>query len=333
MKLRLNKKAIGIALGVTALVAVAGGGVLTYVGVSKQFEAYELALAMRDGKLETFTQKLEEIGGLTTCYELNYDVKGGTIIAETDLTPVEIPEKAAAGYVQNINDVLGRYYKTGLGQGTILGESMVLDYVLDGDLRYLDVIVDEIPIGLDVGSYVDIRFRFTFGQNMLAMSHKQVVGINENVLKLVVDERDIHSYESIQKDKAQYVGCKVSAIEYVEGGIQNSGLNYYPLRLDVMSTMVQDPNIKEKEDLSQFTMVDRLLLEDQLITMVDLNGNGETLEEQIKRIYAESIQTGEEELKKAYESAVKYYNTVEAGAELSGTASVGGDAYDPYEMP
>lgn len=278
MKLRLNKKAIGIALGVTALVAVAGGGVLTYVGVSKQFEAYELALAMRDGKLETFTQKLEEIGGLTTCYELNYDVKGGTIIAETDLTPVEIPEKAAAGYVQNINDVLGRYYKTGLGQGTILGESMVLDYVLDGDLRYLDVIVDEIPIGLDVGSYVDIRFRFTFGQNMLAMSHKQVVGINENVLKLVVDERDIHSYESIQKDKAQYVGCKVSAIEYVEGGIQNSGLNYYPLRLDVMSTMVQDPNIKEKEDLSQFTMVDRLLLEDQLITMVDLNGNGETLE-------------------------------------------------------
>lgn len=314
--MKLNKKKVKIIAGVVLTLALAGGAVGAYTYVTAQFEEYEVALATRDGKLTTLQNKIDEIGPLTTCYELNYEVKGGTVIAETDLTPVEIPEKCATGYVQNINDVLGKYYKTGLGQGTVLGDSMVMDYVLEGDLRYLDVTVDEIPIGLEVGDYVDVRFRYTFGQNMIAMSHKQVVEINKNVLKLVVDERDIHSYESMQKDKAQYVGCKVSAIEYVEGGIQDSGMNYYPLRLDVMSTLVQDPNIRDQEDISQFKLVDRILLEEQLISQADLNGIEGTLEEEIKEIYAESIQKGEEKLVEAYEEAVEYYNMVEAAKQV-----------------
>lgn len=314
--MKLNKKKIKLIAGAVLTLALVGGAVGAYTYVTAQFEEYEVALATRDGKLTTLQNKIDEIGPLTTCYELNYEVKGGTVIAETDLTPVEIPEKCATGYIQNINDVLGKYYKTGLGQGTVLGESMVMDYVLEGDLRYLDVTVDEIPIGLEVGDYVDVRFRYTFGQNMIAMSHKQVVEINKNVLKLVVDERDIHSYESMQKDKAQYVGCKVSAIEYVEGGIQDAGFIYYPLRLDVISTLVQDPNIRDQEDISQFKLVDRILLEEQLISMADLEGIEGTLEEEIKEIYAESIQKGEEKLVEAYEEAVEYYNMVEAAKQV-----------------
>lgn len=319
--MKLNKKKVKIIACTLLGLALVGGCAGAYMYVTTQFEEYEVALATRDGKLSTLQAKIDEIGPLTTCYELNYEVKGGTVIAETDLTPVEIPEKCATGYVQNINEVLGKYYKTGLGQGTVLGESMVMDYILEGDLRYLDVTVDEIPIGLEVGDYVDIRFRFTFGQNMMSMAHKQVVEINKNVLKLVVDERDIHSYESMQKDKAQYVGCKVSAIEYVEGGIQDSGLNYYPLRLDVMSTLVQDPNIRDQEDISQFKLVDRVLLEEQLIAMADLEGLNGTLEEEIKKIYAESIQKGEEKLSEAYEEAVEYYNTIEAAKQVGEVAT------------
>lgn len=319
--MKLNKKKVKVIAGLVLGLALVGGCAGAYMYVTKQFDEYEVALATRDGKLNTLQNKIDEIGPLTTCYELNYEVKGGTVIAETDLTAVEIPEKCATGYVQNINDVLGKYYKTGLGQGTVLGESMVMDYVLEGDLRYLDVTVDEIPIGLEVGDYVDIRFRFTFGQNMMSMSHKQVVEINKNVLKLVVDERDIHSYESMQKDKAQYVGCKVSAIEYVEGGIQDSGLNYYPLRLDVLSTLVQDPNIQNQEDLSQFKLVDRLLLEEQLISMADLEGFNGTLEEEIKEVYAEAIQDGEKILTAAYEEAVEYYNAIEAAKQVGETVT------------
>ena len=319
--MKISKKGIKIAAGVILGLAVAGGGAFTYFWVTEQFKEYEVALATRDGKLSELQAKIEEIGDLTTVYELNYDVKGGTIISETDLTPVEVPEKATTGYVHDINEVLGKYYKAGLGQGTILSESMVSDYELTRDLRYLDVMIDDLPIGLEVGDYVDLRFRFTFGQNFVVMSHKQVVEINKNVLKLVVDEKDIHSYESVLKDRAQYVGCRTSAVQYIEGGIQDAGLNYYPMRVDVMSTLVQDPNIKEKEDLSQFSLVDRELLEEQLISQADLQSGDGTLEEQIKQIYASSIQEGETELDAAFDEAVQYYNEVAAARALGDTVN------------
>lgn len=319
--MKISKKAIKITVGVVLGLAIVGGVAGTYFYVSNKFEYYETALATRDGKLTALQAKIDEIGALTTVYELNYDVKGGTIISETDLTPVEVPEKATTGYVHDINDVLGKYYKAGLGQGTILGEAMVSDYELTRDLRYLDVMIDDLPIGLEVGDYVDLRFRFTFGQNFVVMSHKQVVEINKNVLKLVVDEKDIHSYESVLKDRAQYVGCRTSAVQYIEGGIQDAGLNYYPMRVDVMSTLVQDPNIKEKEDLSQFSLVDRTLLEEQLISQADLQSGDGTLEEQIKQIYASSIQEGETELDAAFDEAVQYYNEVAAARALGDTVT------------
>lgn len=323
--MKVSKKAIKITAGVILGLAIVGGVAGTYFYVTNKFESYEIALATRDGKLTELQNKIQEIGDLVMVYELNYDVKGGTIISETDLTPVQVPEKATTGYVHDINDVLGKYYKTGLGQGTILSDSMVSDYELTKDLRYLDVMIDDLPIGLEVGDYVDLRFRFTFGQNFVVMSHKQVVEINKNVLKLVVDEKDIHSYESVLKDKAQYVGCRTSAVQYIEGGIQDAGLNYYPMRVDVMSTLVQDPNIKEKEDLSQFSLVDRTLLEEQLISQADLQTGGGTLEDQIKQIYAASIQTGETELDAAYDAAVQYYNEVAAARALGESVDSAGN--------
>ena len=128
-----------------------------------------------------------------------------------------------------------------------------------------------------------------------------------------------------------FYGCKSltklvipESVQYIEGGIQDSGLNYYPIRIDVLSTLVQDPNIKDQEDISQFTLVDRELLEQQLITQADLNLNEQTLEQEIKKIYAESIQEGEEYLDAAYEEAADYYNQVKAAEALGETVNAGG---------
>lgn len=319
MKIKMTKKTIKIvAIAVGALLVV-GGYALTLSYMKRQFTEYEVALSTRDGQLEQFQQKIEEIGPLTTCYELNYDVKGGTVISESDFTSIEIPQKAAAGYVQDINEVIGKYYKTDIAANTVMPECLAMDFVLENDLRYLDVVIDELPIGLEVGDYVDVRFRFTFGQDMIALAHKQIVDINLNVLKLVVDEKDIYTYESMQKDKAQYVGCKTSAIQYIEGAIQPSGKNYYPLRIDILATLVQDPNIKDAEDLSQFQLINRELLEDQLISQSDLSVGGGTLEDQIKKIYASSIQSGEAQLNAAYNAALEYYNEVKSEAALNGS--------------
>ena len=89
---------------------------------------------------------------------------------------------------------------------------------------------------------------------------------------------------------------------------------------------MQDPNIKDQEDISQFTLVDRELLEQQLITQADLNLNDKTLEQEIKKIYADSIQEGEEYLDAAYEEAAEYYNQVKAAEALGETVDVGGSS-------
>ena len=365
--MKISKKVVRIVIDLVLVAGVGGGAFVAYNTVQKQYSNYDAAIAERDGQITTLQSQIDEIGPLTTCYELKYDVVGGTPLDMADFKEVQIPEKATGGYVvydaetdapvvkvtkqiqqEKIDEetgkvakdddgnvlydlvdtienepIDGKYYKTDLTKGTVLSGAMLLDFKMDKDTRLLDVAVDDVPIGLEIGDFVDIRFKYTFGQDMIVMAHKQVYDINRNVLKLAVNEKDILSYTSMTKDKALYVGCRTAAVQYAEGAIQEAAMNYYPLRLEVAATMLQDPNIKNNDDITQFNIVDRKLLEQQLISQADvdfsnLDDQNKTNEQKIRNVYADIIAGGETEMNKTYQAALDYYNEIQ-GIKAAGS--------------
>lgn len=326
------KKIIKIVTVVILILLLVAGGVLGYFYLEKKFNEYNEAIAYRDGVIETLNTKIDNIGPLTTCYEMNYDVKSGTIIEESDLTPVEIPEKSSVGYIVDINDVLGKRYKTDLGAGTILHESLVTENELKPDSRYIDVPVEPtgIPIGLEPGDYIDVRVTFTRGQDFIAMSHKEVVQINSNIIKIVGDEIDNLTLVSLKKDKALYAGCEIYAIQYVEGGVQDSSTNYYPIRLDTLASAAQNDgfNWDNYTTSNQFNLENRELLENTLISYIDINSDVDMTKNPelfMKKLYAAAIESGNTTLMSWYQSGIEYYNNIQAG-DGTGTGSSGGSS-------
>ena len=325
----MNRK-VKVILGIVGGLAVISAITVAVLQVTKSKEAYELQLLTKDSEIASLSAQLQEIGPIATTYQLAYDVKSGTIIEPSDLVGVDIPEKYTydedvrkTGYITNINDIVGQRYKTDLSEGTILTPALVYPNDLTGDLRYLDIVFDELPIGIEVGDYVDVRFQFPLGQDFIAMTHKEIVAINDHVMKLVVSQADVYVYESIKTDKAYYPGTKLYGIQYIDGGIQRSVENYYPIRLETLTAMVQDPNLGDDFDMTKYQYVDRDLLEEQLISNIDANTNP------LYREYIDLINENKTVLEQQYNRALEAYESGQTGSGSSG----GGSSTEVYGGP
>lgn len=281
MKLKVNKKILAAVGGVLVVGAVVATIVIVKGKFTSMKEFYEEQTAQLNGQIAGLTQQIEDIGVIGNTYQLKIDVKGGAQIDEEDFEMVETPVKFTYdeelrpdGYISDLSTIVNKRYKTNLSAGTVITPALVYDDYLTKDLRYMDVQFDELPIGLEVGDYIDCRVRFSGGQDMVAMKHKEVVEVyNSNTVRLLLSEMDLHTYQSIITDKATYSGLEFYGILYLDGGVQDAAIIYYPLRLDVLSTIVQDPNIADDFDIREYQWYDRDLLESQLISNMQAQGN------------------------------------------------------------
>jgi hypothetical protein len=255
-----NKKLlVGILIGliVLALVAV---GTLQVLGFKK-------ALAAKDGEIQQLKQTIQSIGQLTTVYVVRAEVPAGKEIVETDLQPVTVPVSMASNAVTDLNTVKGKYYKTSLTPGSLLLADLVMEDKLDPSMRLYDIVTDENPLGLKPGTYVDVRISMPFGEDFIAMSHKRVYAINNGILKLAVNEQDIHTYNSMLVDKILYPGTRIYAVEYLEPGSQQPASKYYPVSKNVLAIAEKDPNLLSA--IEQDMIARRTQLEASLKSMIN----------------------------------------------------------------
>ena len=224
--------------------------------------------------------------GTGTVYRLLEDEKAGKAIEADSLIAINIPLTAIPeNAITDLSQVEGKLYKTNLSANTCLSEDMVIDNIITDDLRELDVIMDEIPIGLEEGDFVDVRIAFPLGQDYIGMTKKEVLGIVDNVVKLIVNEEDFYTYQSMESDKSIYSGTKIYAAKYVESMIQKSAKNYYPVSLDILKTRILDPNI-DSSDYSS-VLISREQLEAQIIDSgkVEIADNVTGTKEQLKETF------------------------------------------------
>ena len=255
-------------LAAVLLLLLAGAGVF----IMKK--NYDNIIAQREEEISTLQQQLDEIGDLVTVYQLNTDVKSGTQMQNFQFSMVDVPVYSIpSSAITALEELEGFYYKITLSSGTIVTSDMLMQQQLTDDERTLDVVLDEIPIGIEIGDYVDIRIAFPLGQDYIVMSHKEVVEINGSTLKLIVSQQDFYSYQSMQTDEALYSSTKAYGSTYIEGGVQAAAQQYYPVSIDVLKTMLLDPNI-DTSDYSDI-LKRREQLEEQLVNSdkVTINDN------------------------------------------------------------
>lgn len=281
-RLRDARVVLGVVLLVTWLVA----GGFFYMN-KKNTDAKLHEKEMQVGELqETITQ----IGELVPAYALRADVPGGKAIKEEDLEIIDVPVGMSHNVISDIDEIKGKYYKLRLSKGSILTSESVYEEELTDDLRLFDVVTHTNPIGLKPGSYVDIRIQMPMGEDYIAIAHRKVLEVNTGVLKVAVNEQDIHAYNSMLVDTIMYPGSQIYAVEYLEGGIQKPAETYYPVSKNVVAIAQKDPNLLSaiKEDMVQR----RTLLE----TGLNAAGVGLTEKEREQEALTKTIERRKQEL-------------------------------------
>ena len=261
---------------------------------------------------------IAEIGELVPAYTVAIDVPDGKVIEETDLVPIEVPLSMANNLVSDPSEIVGKHFKVPMTAGSVITIDCIYEEVVSADMRFYDVIVDVVPIGLEAGSFVDIRIKFGTGADFVGISHRRVAEVNENVLKLVLTENDIHMLSSMtvdnivfnqnftatydvnndgkvnENDRLDPIGSYIYAVEYVMGGVQDKAGEYYSPSPLVQGIMAKDPNIMNMELSANDLALKRKLIEAGLQDTT-------TTAEKIRNEVTDAIKEGQ----KAYEKRVE----------------------------
>lgn len=302
----MRRKNPTIVLLIIAVLIIAGAFLTTM---------YQLR-ASRKMKTEIFNlqQAINEYESSLTdvCIIVN-DVKAGNYVQESDILITSVPQDAVPqNAVTDTEELEGKLYKTNLSANTYLTEDLIMDMNLTDDMRELDVVMTEVPIGLEVGDYIDVRIAFPLGQDFIAIPHKKVVAINGNVVKLVVEEVDFYANESMKADYGSYQAVKIYGAKYVEAGTQSGATAYYPVSADILKTEILDPNINTSNYAN--TLKRRKALEEQLIAadLVEKNDKVTANKAKLEDMY--------DEAEKAY-AALQEQKEQEAALEQAGEES------------
>lgn len=221
--------------------------VLTWLGAGLGGFFYHSAKAKeietKNAEVAKLTNDITQIGALLTAFTVSTDVKMGQEITETNIVPIQVPTSMSNGLVLDKAELIGKHFKLDLTAGTALNKDAIYEEELTDDMRLVDVVLHTIPVGLKVGQFVDVRIALPLGEDFIAIPHKKVAAINAGVLKLVVNEQDIHTYNSMLIDSLLYPGTQMYAVEYLEGGVQKAADAFYPVSKNILAVAQKDPNL------------------------------------------------------------------------------------------
>ena len=277
-------------------------------------------LASKDSEIESLNASLAEIGELVPAYTVAADVPSGKEIEESDLVLIDVPLSMATNLIQDSEELVGKHFKLGMTAGSVITTDCVYEEVITADMRYYDLIVDVVPIGLQPGSFIDIRLKFGTGADYVGISHRQVVEINGNCIKLILTEEDIQAFSSMLVDmlvfssdfqlredinkngkiddgeelEVQAIGAYLYAVEYVEGGVQEKSVKTYAPSEVVQAIMSEDPNILKRE----YDLNDTILLRNLFNATLKFNADGHidfsVFSDEIAKYVTNAVEKGRE---------------------------------------
>lgn len=214
---------------------------------------------------------IAKYGDDVTIYTVNRAVKAGDEVKLEDLKEAKCYSSLLTDqYVTDTSDIVGRYYKIAVEPGSSLFKNMFMDDELEDDMRDRDITLNRMTVGLEVGDYIDIRVTLPYGDDYVVLPHKRVYAINENTIKLHLNEIEWNTYQGALIDyylNADY-GFTIYADKYLEPGLQQSAIRFYAVPSNIAALMQKNPNILDKEEAASLNQW-RKSLEEILVLFRD----------------------------------------------------------------
>lgn len=208
-------------------------------------------------QIATLNANLDAIGPIVTCYTVQSATFPGQEITEDLIVEQSIPSSFKNDSFATIEDLVGLYSKVAITPGTPITKDMVMSEEVIDSLREVDISGNRWPIGLKEGDYVDLRITYPRGEDFIVLSHKRVMSITEQTLKVHMTEEEQQLYQAALVDYylSRSYGGDLYLTKYVEPGIQEDAAVYYSVPSNIEAVCRKDPNII---DLAQVTVENTL---------------------------------------------------------------------------
>lgn len=314
------------------LVIIGVGGFFTYkyYGEAKD---YKKQLESVQAQLSTVQAQVNEIGAMSYVYQTTVDVKSGDEITETDLIQVSVPESTISDE-QRITpeDVIGKKFRLNLKAGATMSTDLLMtdEESESGSIQKYprELTFEALPVTLEVGDYVDIRFFVANGEEYVVLDHAIIRSINDNTVTFFITEEENILINSMFTDLGAYQGsCTAYLYKYLEPGNAET-VPFYPVAADLAQFIRFNPNVVDITRLENTTARKHL---DETLTIISNNKNASmannimsvfTTQISMQNTARQSYVTAKQE---AEESGLEY------GAEYGGVAVSGGDDYTVAE--
>ena len=204
-------------------------------------------------QIASLNANLDAIGPIVTCYTVQSATFPGQEITEDLIVEQSIPSSFKNDTFASIEDLVGLYCKVAITPGTPITKDMVMQEEIIDSLREVDISGNRWPIGLKEGDYVDLRITYPRGEDFSVLSHKRIMSITEQTLKVHMTEEEQQLYQAALVDfyLSRSYGSDLYLTKYVEPGIQAEAGVYYSVPSNIESVVRSDPNIV---DLAQVTV-------------------------------------------------------------------------------
>ena len=304
-------------LAIIAIIVVLGIiGTLVYFIVQNNKHIKENAeLTATNASIQA---QLNEIGELTTVYEVYQAVKSGEKITEENLKPVTVPVSTTdESSITDIESLVGKYYKVDTAPGTILTTDLLMDDNVDVPKYQKDIVVTYFPLNTKPGDFVDFRALMANGEEYVICNHKEVQLIQGNVIQVNLSEEEVQIYNAASQDMAQYEKCMIIyCTRYLEPGNDTDTVAFYPVTHEMENIVQLNENIKDKTRCINSTLRDHI---DQTLGILSIDTNSALVEAWYSKQneWAASINTAQQQLnEQANEQAAQEEALMEEGAEV-----------------
>lgn len=263
-----------ILIGILFLAIVGTGGYFIYkfYGEAKD---YKQQLDDTVSQLSQAQAQINEIGSMGYVYQTAVAVKSGDEITESDLVQVSVPESTISDE-QRINpeDVIGKKFRLNLNAGATMSTDLLMtdEESESGVIQKYprELTFDALPVTLEVGDYVDVRFFVASGEEYVVLDHAIVRGISNNTVTFHITEEENILINSMYTDLGAYNGvCTAYMYKYLEPG-NSETVPFYPVSADLAQFIRFNPNVTDITRLENVNARNHL---DELLTILSNNNN------------------------------------------------------------
>jgi len=257
----------GFLLGVIISAIAAGTGLYFYQKNIDTFNEQRIQ-EIRKNAVDEYIQNHP----VKLIYVAASDKKAGEVLTDKDLMPAEISQNYfPADAVTDPSVAVGNVIKCDISKNTAITTSLLYnekDY--PDDMRLVEYTVINIPHKLEPMEYVDVRIMFPNGLDYIVLSKKQVKDLQRqspdnprDIIWFHSNEEEILRMASAMVDASLVEGTRLYAVPYVAPEIQEEAVRTYPSNPEVISLILQNPNIVQKA-VTELEMRNRLLFEEKI---------------------------------------------------------------------